>query len=100
MSGDAIFRIDSKTHKAKAGSGIVVPAGTHHNVICTGHHALKLYTICGPPHHRDQLIQKTEVEAEASEEAFEGQTTEPRAEVVRLWHLVLVLFLMEIRSSL
>ena len=76
--------IDGVTHKVESGHGIVVPAGAFHNVICTGHHALKLYTIYGPPHHRDQLVQKTKAEADASEEGFEGQTTEPTAEVVRI----------------
>lgn len=75
--------IDGVTHKVKAGDGIVVPAGAHHNLICAGHDALKIYTIYGPPHHRDQLVQKTKAEAAASEEAFEGKVTEKAAEVVR-----------------
>ncbi len=82
--GEGRIVIDGVTHKIKSGDGIVVPAGAHHNVICTGHNALKLYTIYGPPHHRDQLVQKTKAEADASEEAFEGQATEPTAEVVRV----------------
>ncbi|MGK2941896.1 MAG: cupin domain-containing protein [Immundisolibacter sp.] len=68
--------IDGVTHKFKAGDCAVVPAGTHHNLICTGHRALKLYTIYSPPHHRDQLVQKTKAEAEASDDAFEGHATE------------------------
>lgn len=76
--------IDGTPHKILAGDGIVVPAGAHHNLICTGHEALKLYTIYGPPHHQDLLVQKTKAEADASDEAFEGQATEQAAEVVRV----------------
>lgn len=76
--------IDGVPHKVKAGDGIVVPAGTHHNVICTGHDALKFYTIYGPPHHRDGLVQKTKAEADASDEAFDGEATEHAADVVRM----------------
>jgi mannose-6-phosphate isomerase-like protein (cupin superfamily) len=75
--------IEGVTHKIKAGDGIVVPAGAHHNVICTGHDPLKLYTIYGPPHHRDQFVQATKAEADASEEAFDGRATEKPADVVR-----------------
>jgi mannose-6-phosphate isomerase-like protein (cupin superfamily) len=76
--------IDGVTHKLAVGDGIVVPAGAHHNVICTGHLPLKLYTIYGPPHHRDHLVQNTKAEADASDEAFEGDVTEQTADVVRV----------------
>lgn len=76
--------IDGVPHKVEAGDCAVVPAGTHHNLICTGHEPLKIYTIYGPPHHLDQLVQKTKAEADASDEAFEGQATEQAAEVVRV----------------
>lgn len=82
-SGKGMVVIDGATHKVTAGDGVVVPAGAHHNVICTGHDALKLYTIYGPPHHRDQLVQTTKAEADASDEAFEGKATEQAAKVVR-----------------
>ncbi len=83
-SGKGMVVIDGVTHKVKMGDGIVVPAGAHHNVLCTGHDALKLYTVYGPPHHRDQLVQKTRAEADASDETFDGQATEHAAEVVRV----------------
>jgi mannose-6-phosphate isomerase-like protein (cupin superfamily) len=82
--GKGIVVIDGMTHKVKAGDGIVVPAGAHHNVICTGHEALKLYTVYGPPHHQDRLVQKTKAEADASDEGFLGTATEQAAEVVRV----------------
>ena len=74
--GEGRIIIDGVTHKVKPGDGIVVPAGVHHNLICTSHDALKIYTIYGPPHHRDQLVQKTKAEADQSDETFEGQATE------------------------
>ncbi|MFT4620463.1 MAG: mannose-6-phosphate isomerase-like protein (cupin superfamily) [Sulfitobacter sp.] len=82
--GKGCVLIDGTPHKVGAGDGIVVPAGAHHNVICTGHDALKLYTIYGPAHHRDQLVQKTKAEADASDESFEGDATEKIAEAVRV----------------
>lgn len=81
--GKGCIVIDGAPHKVKSGDGVIVPAGAHHNVICTGHEALKLYTIYGPPHHRDQLVQKTKVDAEASDESFDGQT-EQAGGVVRV----------------
>ena len=76
--------IDGVTHKVKSGDGIVVPAGAHHNLICTGHHALKVYTIYGPPHHRDQLVQKTKADADGSDEVFTGKASEQVAAVMRV----------------
>lgn len=83
-AGEGRVVIDGVTHKIKSGDGIIIPAGAHHNLICTGHDTLKLYTIYSPPHHRDQLVQKTKAEADASEEAFDGQTTEKTAKVVHV----------------
>lgn len=36
----------------------------------------KLYTLHGPPDHKDDLVHKTETDAEAGEEHFDGTTTE------------------------
>ena len=83
-NGKGCAVIDGVTHKLGRGDGIFVPAGAHHNVICTGHEPLKLYTIYGPAHHRDQLVQNTKAEADASDETFEGQTTEKKAGVVQV----------------
>ncbi|KIN71919.1 cupin domain-containing protein [Sulfitobacter guttiformis] len=82
--GEGRVVIDGKAHKIKSGSGIVVPAGSHHNLICTGHQPLKVYTIYGPSHHRDKLVQKTKTEADASDEAFDGHTTEKISDAVRV----------------
>ena len=66
--------IDGNRTKIKGDDAIVVPAGAKHNVINTGHKTLKLYTIYGPPEHRDGF--KAETKAEAPEEHFDGKTTE------------------------
>jgi len=83
-AGKGMIVIDGVPHKVKSGDGVVVPAGAHHNVICIGHDGLKLYTIYGPAHHRDGLVQKTKAEADASDEAFDGKATEHAADVVRI----------------
>ncbi len=42
-----------------AGSAIVVPAGTEHNIINTSSGKMKLYTIYSPAEHRDKTIHRT-----------------------------------------
>lgn len=46
-----------------AGSAIVVPAGTEHNIINTSSGKMKLYTIYSPAEHRDKTIHRTKQEA-------------------------------------
>lgn len=46
---------------------IMVPAGTWHNVINTGHGPLKLYSIYAPPHHPHGTVQQTKAIAQAEE---------------------------------
>ena len=74
--GRGEVRIDGKRTKIKSDDAIIVPAGARHNVINTGDKALKLYTIYGPPEHRDHIVRSTKVKAQASEEHFDGKTTE------------------------
>jgi mannose-6-phosphate isomerase-like protein (cupin superfamily) len=82
---DQFFRVDSgsgkviingKETKIKDGSAVVVPQGAKHNVINDGDEDLKLYSLYSPPHHKDGTIHKTKEEAEASDEHFDGKTTE------------------------
>lgn len=68
--------IDGERHKIRADDAIIVPAGAQHNVINTGNKRLKLYTLYGPPAHRDGIVRKTREEAEQNEEHFDGKTTE------------------------
>ena len=74
--GEGEVWIDNQRTKIKADDAIVVPAGARHNVINTGDKKLKLYTVYGPPDHKDGLVRSTQGEAEASEEHFDGTTTE------------------------
>jgi mannose-6-phosphate isomerase-like protein (cupin superfamily) len=45
-------------------------------VINTGDEPLRLYTLYGPPEHRDGVVHSTKAEADESEEHFDGKTTE------------------------
>lgn len=74
--GEGEVWIDGQRTKIKADDAIIVPAGARHNVINTGDKKLKLYTVYGPPDHKDGIVRATKAEAEASEEHFDGTTTE------------------------
>ncbi len=69
--GDARF-VFKKTekHLVHEGDAVVVPAGTHHNVVnASKTKALKLYTIYTPPNHPERTVHKTKAQAEAAEAA-------------------------------
>lgn len=70
--------VDKNSYSIGDGSGIVVPAGARHNVRNTGERALKLYTLYGPPEHKDGIVQSSKADAEArhSHEEWDGVTTE------------------------
>jgi mannose-6-phosphate isomerase-like protein (cupin superfamily) len=70
--------IDDNCYDVVDGSGVVVPAGSRHNVRNTGDRPLKLYTLYGPPEHKDGIVQATKAEAEERHHAEEwgGETTE------------------------
>ena len=75
--GRARVEIDGNKYVVKDGDAVVIPAGAKHNVINTSTtNDLKIYTIYSPPHHKDGTIHKTKAEAEASDEEFDGKTTE------------------------
>ncbi len=67
--GEARFVFDEKEERlVHDGDGVVVPAGTYHNVINASKTAqLKLYTIYSPPNHPDGTVHKTKADAEAAE---------------------------------
>lgn len=68
--GEAEFVLDGQEHLVRDGDAIVVPAGTHHNVINASKTTpLKLYTIYSPPNHPDGTVHKTKAEAEEAEAA-------------------------------
>ena len=76
-SVDQFFRIEEGKGKViingeenlfTSGVGIVVPAGSEHNVINVSSNAdLKLYTIYSSPQHKDGVIHKTKEAAMADE---------------------------------
>jgi len=68
--------IDGVEHEVSDGIAIIVPAGSEHNVINTSTESLKLYTIHSPANHKDGTIHETKEIAMASEEEFDGITTE------------------------
>ena len=70
--------IDDNTYDVEDGSGVIVPAGARHNVRNTGDQPLKLYTLYGPPEHKDGVVQSTKAEAAARhhDEEWDGGTTE------------------------
>ena len=76
--GKGVVDIDGTAHKVEDGSGVIVPSGARHNVRNTGDRPLKLYTLYGPPEHKDQIVQATKAEADARhhDEEFDGTTTE------------------------
>lgn len=75
--GEGKVVIDGNEYPVKDGDGVIVPAGAKHNVINTSKTSeLKLYTIYSPPEHQDKVVRKTKAEAMASEEEFDGRTTE------------------------
>jgi mannose-6-phosphate isomerase-like protein (cupin superfamily) len=73
-SGDIV--IDGTVTPIESGTAIFVPAGARHNVRNSGVGQLKLYTIYGPPAHRDGIVRATKADAEASAEHFDGTPTE------------------------
>ena len=82
---DQFFRVEEGTGEAvldgvrtpiRAGFAVVVPAGTHHNIVNTGSAPLKLYSLYAPPNHRDGVVHHTREDAEADNEHFDGKTTE------------------------
>jgi mannose-6-phosphate isomerase-like protein (cupin superfamily) len=55
---------------------IVVPAGARHNILNNGGEPLQLYTIYGPPEHKDGTVHATRAKAMDNEEHFDGRTSE------------------------
>lgn len=68
--------IDGERTKIKKDDAVIVPAGARHNIVNTGHKSLQLYTIYGPPDHRDGVVHPTKADAATSDEPFDGVTTE------------------------
>jgi len=76
--GSGAVDIDDNRYEVTDGSGVIVPAGSRHNVRNTGDGPLKLYTLYGPPEHMDGVVQSTKAEADARhhDEEWDGRVTE------------------------
>lgn len=81
---DQFFRIEHGSGESElngvrtpihAGSAIIAPAGTRHNIINTGAEPMKLYTLYSPPNHRDGVVHRTKADANADNEHFAGVTS-------------------------
>ncbi|NLB59207.1 MAG: cupin domain-containing protein [Gammaproteobacteria bacterium] len=68
---DQFFRVEQGTAK-------LLLDGAEHNVINAGDEPLKLYTLYGPPEHRDGTVHATAEIAEKQHEAdhYDGKPTE------------------------
>ena len=73
-SGEVI--IDGQSRAIKDDDAVIVPAGARHNVVNNGNQPLKLYTLYGPPEHREGVVHSTKEQADASDEHFDGKTSE------------------------
>ena len=76
--GRGEIRIDGKANPVEDDFSVIVPAGARHNVVNTGDQPLKLYTLYGPPEHRDGVVHRDKAQAERDHDAdhFDGRTTE------------------------
>lgn len=74
--GSGEVDIDGVRTPVKSDEAIIVPAGARHNVVNTGDKPLQLYTLYGPPEHKEGTVHVTKADADAHEEHFDGKTTE------------------------
>ena len=76
--GEGAVDIDGRANLVQDDFAVIVPAGARHNVRNIGSRPLRLYTLYGPPEHKDQVVQATKAEADARhhDEEWDGATTE------------------------
>lgn len=76
--GEGIIRIDGHDNRVEDDFAVIVPAGARHNVINSGSKPLRLYTIYGPPEHRDGVVHtdKAQAEQDHDNDHWDGETTE------------------------
>ena len=72
--GSGEVHIDGQVTGIEDDFAVIVPAGARHNVVNTGGGPLRLYTIYGPPEHKEGTVHASK--ADEKEEHFDGQTTE------------------------
>jgi mannose-6-phosphate isomerase-like protein (cupin superfamily) len=76
--GEGEVRIDGVANAVRNDFAVIVPAGARHNVINTGDGPLRLYTIYGPPEHKDGVVHKDKARAERDHDNdhWDGETSE------------------------
>jgi mannose-6-phosphate isomerase-like protein (cupin superfamily) len=76
--GRGTVYIDGAPNRVEDDFAVIVPAGARHNVVNDGEAPLRLYTIYGPPEHKDKVVHKTKEDAERDHDNDEwtGETTE------------------------
>ncbi len=76
--GSGVVDIDGVENRVEDDFAVIVPAGARHNVRNTGDEPLRLYTIYGPPEHRDGVVHRDKGQAEADHDNdhWNGETTE------------------------
>jgi mannose-6-phosphate isomerase-like protein (cupin superfamily) len=76
--GEGEILIDGVAHRVEDDFAVIVPAGARHNVINTGSAPLRLYTLYGPPEHKEGTVHRDKDQAERDHENdhFDGRTTE------------------------
>jgi mannose-6-phosphate isomerase-like protein (cupin superfamily) len=76
--GNGVVYIDGAENPVEEDFAAIVPAGARHNVRNTGSQPLRLYTIYGPPEHKDGIVQSTKQDADRRhhDEEWDGKTTE------------------------
>ena len=67
VDGEGEAVLGGSSRPVRAGSVVVVPAGTRHNFITRGDAPLKLYTVYTPPEHPDGTVHRTKAEADEYE---------------------------------
>jgi mannose-6-phosphate isomerase-like protein (cupin superfamily) len=79
--GRGTVYIDGKANEVEDDFAVIVPAGARHNVVNSGDEPLKLYTLYGPPEHRDGVVHKDKEQAERDHDNdhWDGETTEGAA---------------------
>ena len=76
--GEGEVWIDGVANRVEDDFAVIVPAGARHNVVNTGSEPLRLYTIYGPPEHKEGSVHRDKDQAERDHENdhFDGKTTE------------------------
>lgn len=61
--------LNGESRELNEDDAVIVPPGVEHNVINTGNHTMKLYTLYSPPEHAAETVHRTRAEAEAEHHA-------------------------------